>query len=595
MMIVYSLLFSILFSFSICIINFPLDNSMVLSTQTLIWSFTDWLDKFTISLYAIIGLILYSFYSHRQKTIKHLEIKDSIYILIFASAFSFIFLLGKSYHELGNWNLIFLSVPNFIVSVIGMGVLTYTLVIFFNILRCIMLPFCNKEEYDLKPISFYRYFCLFFLIGLLHLAILYPGTATYDGVYQILEYYGERPLSNHLPVLSTFIEGTIFCIGKRLYNANFGLFCFAFVQVLVQSYVFARCMNLIQRLSKNKIVKRLCLAFLLLNPLFNIWVITFVKDTLYYISLLWLLIVMIELIEEETDTERNNGKLVQLLIASFLLLAFRNNGVFISVPAILTLAFYKRKNIHLTKLLLLNAVLIMCFASGWSRYLSYSKIPQPVEEALSIPFQQTARLVRDKYITDPGDLKTLTALFNNKNIGSLYNPEFADPVKFSFRWGDENRKSWRKIYLKYLKAYPNVYIEAFFNQSYGYLYLLKKSTDLGSYEIANDKSLKNSILQESNNSFTYRAKRIYAHLPNIVERTPLLNMVYNCSIYSWIVIFLISYSLIKKKIKIFIINFPLLLSFGVCLLSPVNACIRYMLSIIVCVPLSVVYFIYKRQ
>lgn len=594
MLLLYSFLFSILLSISICIINFPIDNTMVLSSSTLFWSFVSWINKSTISLYAIMGLSLYYFYCCKKENVQQIEKQDRIYLSAFVTFFSFIFLLGKSYHELGNWNLIFISLPNFALSLFGTGVLAYSVTNLLEILRCLIIFLCGEENKVSKIRPVRHYFLLFFLIGLVHLIIFYPGTATYDGVYQILEYYGERPLSNHLPVLATFIDGSIFHFGKSLYNANFGLFCFAFTQILFQSYVFARCMNLICRLNQNKVVNRFCLAFFLFNPIFNIWVITFVKDTIYYISLLWLLIIVIEIIEKKEEKGFLIGGIIQLLLASLLLFIFRNNGVFISIPAIITLAFYERRNKHIAKMLMINAVIIICIASGWSKFLSYSQIPQPVEEALSIPFQQTARLVHEKYIFDTNDLVTLSNLFNHKDIGSLYNPEFADPVKFSFKWGPENRSIWRKIYVKYLKLYPEVYAEAFFNQSYGYFYPLKKSTDLGSYEIPDNESLKNDILYVSHDSLSTKFKQLYSNVPGIFDKVPLLNLIYNCSIYSWSVLFLIGYSLVKRRMPIFIINFPLLLSLGVCLLSPVNACLRYMLPVIVCVPLSIVYYVYKR-
>ena len=82
----------------------------------------------------------------------------------------------------------------------------------------------NNPNAKIFYISPKYYFVALFLINLIYLVVFYPGVATYDGIYQILEFYNLKTLSNHLPVLSTIIEGSIFHCGSIIKDNNFGLF-----------------------------------------------------------------------------------------------------------------------------------------------------------------------------------------------------------------------------------------------------------------------------------------------------------------------------------------------------------------------------------
>lgn len=582
---------SFLFSIIVCFINFDFKAD---EFKPGYWIYDQLLysvnQKQTI-LYFVFGVLIFFVYSKIiKKTIKN---KIRIYIIIFSQCMSFVIYLCKSYYLLSSWALMFSSVCNFLFSitfiVLGGIILNYILLLCYLVLEKFNLK--NSFYYNSKQHWLVYSFILFFLINSVYLLAFYPGTATYDGCFQIAEYYGYRDLSNHLPVMATLIEGAIFNIGSKFGGQNFGLFTYVFLQTLFQSYIFAYAVKVIACITHNKILTVFTILFFVVNPLFPIWGICFVKDTMYYIAFLWMVLIIIEIAEKWYTNEYI--MVLQLFLATLIVCIFRNNGLYVVLPSLLLLMFFIKNNKKIKLMILVNCVLLSVLFIGWSKILTIYNVPQPVEEALSIPFQQTARLYWEDKEINANDDTVIQNIFQGKNLKELYNPELADPVKFSFKWGKENRKLWKEIYLKYFTKYPTVYVEAFLNQNYGYLYPLKKATDIGTYVITKDAGLHSDKIILNNTSPFNRLRVFLCKVPQLYIEWPVLCLIYNCSFYMWTILFLTGLLLVERKISSCILGIPLLLSIGVCFLSPLDACIRYMLSIIVVFPVFVSYFIFK--
>lgn len=258
--------------------------------------FFDYLSNKAISLYAILGISTYCLFSkiadQHEKKLKY----ENIWIYCFSILFGLAFYLSKSYFLLKNWNLAFYSVQSTIFSLSVIFSISFISSIF---IKCIyyLLEYMNNQNAKIFYISPQYYFIALFLINLIYLVVFYPGVATYDGIYQILEFYNLKTLSNHLPVLSTIIEGSIFHCGSIIKDNNFGLFLYVFLQSMLQSALFSYAISLVQKLTKNIYLVFFTFLFFLLNPIFQIWGISFVKDTMYYIGFLWFVLIIIRILE----------------------------------------------------------------------------------------------------------------------------------------------------------------------------------------------------------------------------------------------------------------------------------------------------------
>ena len=73
---------------------------------------------------------------------------------------------------------------------------------------------------------------------------------------------------------------------------------------------------------------------------------------------------------------------------------------------------------------------------------------------------------------------------------------------------------------------------------------------------------------------------------------PLIGIAYSNGIYSWIVIFLTMSLIYYKKYSAILAFVPAYLTILVCVASPVNAFIRYMLPVMVVTPLMICWTLY---
>ena len=144
-----------------------------------------------------------------------------------------------------------------------------------------------------------------------------------------------------MPVLSTIIEGSIFHCGSIIKDNNFGLFLYVFLQSMLQSALFSYAVSLVHKLTKNIYLVFFTFLFFLLNPIFQIWGISFVKDTMYYIGFLWFVLIIIRILEFQEIQTIKVG--IQLFLSMLLLCSFRNNGIYIIVPTIVLLGIFFHK------------------------------------------------------------------------------------------------------------------------------------------------------------------------------------------------------------------------------------------------------------
>mgnify|MGYP001068729127 CR=1 FL=1 len=79
-----------------------------------------------------------------------------------------------------------------------------------------------------------------------------------------------------------------------------------------------------------------------------------------------------------------------------------------------------------------------------------------------------------------------------------------------------------------------------------------------------------------------------------VKRIPGVGMIYGTGLYTWILLAVFGAFVVKKKYHAMVLPVPLLVSLLVCIASPVNGCQRYMLPILVSLPVLVCW-IFERD
>lgn len=555
----------------------------------------------------IFSIILYLFIKNNKEKIT----KEDI---ILTGLFSIFLLIGQSYRSVSSLSILFknfmfiFTIYRFLsLSVILLYIIIYT--------KKIIKYYLNKN--DFKENKFIKFFNKHpFIISLIiiifcwsiYYVAFYPAVLSPDPSNQIKQFFNVKTkyvnysvqinpnvnITNHHPVFHTMLLGSCIKLGRLILNDNFGLFIYTFMQGLFLAITLAYTVNFLKkRKVQNKFLIPLIFIYSLV-PSFPFYAINTNKDVYYTTLIILLIMFIINFIEKYKNTKISLKSIILFFILSIFICLFRNNGVFLIILLVPFLCIFSKKNIK--KLL---GVTIIIF----SLYLSYSKILLPklgitgtsIREALSIPFQQTARFI--KYHEDSlskNDKKNISKVLDYEAIKKNYNPVLSDPVKNTFNKyaTKKDLTNYFKTWFKGLISYPFTYIDATLNNIYGFFdpsdihwYIYFKYYDpitdnnLVDYHYNNLESLRNFL-----SSYAYAFRAI-----------PILGLIVSPGFNTWLLIVLLVYLIKNKKYDYLVILLPLYFSLLFCVLGPANNYYRYAMPYIFSMPLVTIYLLNLKR
>ncbi|MCR5101838.1 MAG: DUF6020 family protein [Butyrivibrio sp.] len=518
--------------------------------------------------------------------------KLNFFGVILSFLFPLCMFLGYSYSHTNSWSLLF-------TNNLMRNILHIFLVIVAGFVLCILLnnfldyihSYKSSKRIKNKKIkNSYIFSIPIILIGWLPIIISnLPGSVPYDGMTQLLEHFGQIPHYGHHPVFITRLYGILVQLGQILINTNFGVFLVVLFQTVFCVVIFSNVCDFILEVTGSRTFYIISVLFYSLFPMFGFYVSAVLKDTFYMIVATWFSLCICKGITRKINKGilfTRKSQIISLIISGLLMCLSRKEA---SICVIITLLFLflsliKGKNYTLSEIksIVIIVASILLINSGFN-FVVFNIIgiqKGEVSEALSIPFQQTGRYVRD-YEDDINDEEkaAISAILPYDELGSLYDPELSDPIK-----GKMNNESGTTGYVNYIKAWitmglkhPNVYFEATLNNTYGYFYPLYKGKDLYLSSINHTqaerwggKELDIYFLFE-NSAYKNGINAFYKMLTSI----PILNIIFNPGFYFWIIAFLITYC-IQFKIRLKSISLVLpAMTFLICFASPANGFARY--------------------
>lgn len=211
--------------------------------------------------------------------------------------------------------------------------------------------------------------------------------------------------------------------------------------------------------------------------------------------------------------------------------------------------------------------------------------PGSKREALSIPFQQTARLIKEHGEEIPEeDKEIIDKVLAYDRIAELYTPELSDKVKATFKKDctQEELMDYFKVWLKWMPRHLDTYVEATMSNCYGYFYpeafswitydgIAPTGKDYGMYSPA----ILREIRQELN-QFVY-----------IIRQIPFVGMFMSIGFYTWILILMIAYVVLKEEKQYLLALTPMIVLILSCIAGPANTMMRYIYPLILCLPVIV--------
>lgn len=529
------------------------------------------------------------------------------WVKILCAFFSVGTIIGKSFLETQTWNYIFGGGRQLILALLVMAgyYLVYKNSIAFG---QYIIRHNKKLFYTYMPergfIKFFEEHCFlmsflfFFIISIPYLVFFFPGTLQPDAYAQLCMYFNLEEITGHHPVIVTMLMGHCVELGRNVFHSDIiGMFFYTGLQSVLQWLVFAYVMNLLVKMKTPILLKCFALLFFSVFPLFPMWGYTMVKDTGYYIFVLLFIASLTEII---LLPEEKWGKLL-LIISAVGMGLFRNDGRYVVSLTLIIICICCRKGWKYYTAAFAACLLAVFLVEGV--YMPHNDIKKgSIREALSIPIQQTSRYVRMNYDdVTPEEKTVLENVFTKEleEIGIAYAPELSDTAKgiFTLYPSSKQLKDYFSVWFAQLLRHPGTYIQAFLNQTYGYFYPNREELlgyvcffwFNGQYQMETPVKLHFGIQNPW-------GRNLLENFTNFVFRMPGVGMLYNAGFHIYILLGCAVFCFAKKKKSVLFVYIPSFCIFFICLVSPVNAELRYMLPIIAALPLNLgVLFAEKKE
>ena len=593
-----------LFIFSVCVgICFLIKIDLVSDLSVLKITTLYETNFFALSVFT--GFAFYFFSKHPFHKISKIKIFLSV-------LFSLFMLVGEGYASYGSYKLLFLNIANIILSLVKFVGYIYLFIHLFSLLDDLIDKSKNKElKFKNKYLSKYlelfnKYpfkvsFVTILIVLSIYMLAFYPIVLSPDPSFQIKMYFNEHTkyidwviqrdpeifMTSHHPVFQTYMIGFCLSLGRFLVNDNFGLFLYTLIQSLIYSSVLAYTIKYMSNngiKSKNRLI---VLGMYLIIPMYLLYSMSAVKDTLYTAFMILFILKVFDIIKNYKEINLSYKYIAVLYFIMLFIGLFRHNGVYVIALTIFVLIFYTRKNAL--------KILISFFAFFVSIY-AFDKVLIPylgisdgsAREMLSVPFQQTARLVSEKPdFYNEEDIKIIDYILKYNTLASRYNPDLADPVKNEYNKNTtkEDLKDYFYVWFKGLKKHPDIYVDATLNNTYGFFYPDKHNWYI--YARYDKRVTENGLVDYHYNKLSFLRAFIDGYA-NTVPYIPIIGAVSNIALNTWAVLILAAY-LINTKNKRFLISLlPLFGSILFCFIGPANTYFRYTMPYIFALPVLTV-------
>ena len=434
----------------------------------------------------------------------------------------------------------------------------------------------------------------------IYMLAFYPLILSNDPSFQIKQYFNVPTkyidyiipldpnvnLTAHHPVLHTILLGGSIELGRFFGSDNLGLFIYAVFQSALLALAFAT--SIVYLYKKNKSIKTCVLLLLIygLVPVFPFYALSAVKDTIYTALIIFYVIFLLHLIETKDHVSWKKAALLFLIMVSITL--FRNNGIYVIVLSFPFLLWQYRRQV---------LSLLLVFIATVGSYMMYQNVILPSfhiaagskREALSVPFQQTARYVRehgDEVTTE--ERIAIDKILGYSDLAERYNPTLADPVKNEFNKyaTNDDLKAYFQVWFQQFLKHPTTYVEATIHNTYGYIY--PNTTKWYIYYKYSDLITEDNLVDYHYNGLS-GLRSVLSGYGVAFPYIPLLGLIVNIGFNGWILLFSVVYFIVYRKRKYLICFSPLYISFLICFISPANTYFRYAMPYVFCMPFLVSY------
>ncbi len=289
-----------------------------------------------------------------------------------------------------------------------------------------------------------------------------PGVFSYDA-YAEWEQVRTGMITSHHPVIHVLLVGGLLEGFYRLTGSyNVGIGIYTLLQMLFVSNILALTICYLKKRGVGLWGRLLTLLFYGLSPVLQMFAICTTKDVIFSAFELLLMLLTLLFVEDRDHFFADRKIQGGCIAAAFGTMIFRNNGLYI-VLLLLTLLFFLCRRYWKRYILLVLGILALYGIYAGPACSALRVTPGGIEEMLSVPIQQLARVYHYDYASlAQEDLELLYQALPRESL-EAYKPTVADPVKSGFnREGFEaNKKELLGLWIRWGLEHPLTYINSF--------------------------------------------------------------------------------------------------------------------------------------
>lgn len=442
----------------------------------------------------------------------------------------------------------------------------------------------------------------------------YPGSLWFDMCYEYDQYYGAYRFDSILqfPPFPTYIMGLLMDMGKSLFKSdNVGMFLYIALQTIVCAFACTRAISLLEEIKVNRKLIYVLLTVYAFFPDFGANAQLGANNVLNY-GLTLLACTYVYRIYRQISEKEVSGRTVFLCVGyincTFLSILWRKEMLYIYLFITAILCIYSfRSKFRKIFTVLMYGIIIFLLSSTFSEKIVIERLMGQTfntagdVKALSLPLRQVARFVyyHDDLVTsEEREILNRCFKYGYEGIHQNYNPNLSDSLIFNFQLNNVTKTEFYKIYMSFLMKDPMLFLESLVAGSYGYFSILPNAPTTVNNAPTNgtpgsrlvrlwiNKDPDKSFGNVSGIQFRPETNELRNKLADwLMELERSFNLFFGFGLYSFFLMLLCSYSILKsKKITALIpYTIPMMLCL-VCIASPVNDYDRYYMGIFYCMP-----------
>ena len=520
-------------------------------------------------------------------------------IRIPAGLTAFFLVFGYSFYYTNSWNLIFMDKLHlFLAAVMMVGYYALFVRIFGLIVDKVPVwaGVSGERPGKLSELVFERHafwgpFLVILLFWMPYILAKFPGASMPETLAEMRQFYW-NDMNNYYPPMHTVLLSLVMQLGNAIHSYTLGFFLNLVIQLGMLLSAFAYGFTRMRQWQTPYRLRWAALAMICIVEFFPMESTVVEKDIPYAACVIFLVLLLYELVLQMRKGDgMNRAQAAGYVLSCIGTAGFRNEGIYLVLVSGIAVTCYvlhawRKQNCRKCSRVLLTVLLPILFMLLYQKALlpALGVTDNGPKEALSIPFQQTARYVRDYgYEISEKDAEIISKVLDYENLAEKYDPITSDPVKYTYQAETtEDLTAYFGLWLRQLLKHPGNAVEATMNNAYGWFYQEGYAQNYMMTSKIEGQDVRWEINQPAKLA---GVRQVMERVAKWLSRVPVVNWFENAGIVSWLTILLTAFFVGTKKKKYLLSMAPVLTALMVCIAAPTfHYQMRYIMPVMFCVP-----------